>query len=62
MELEPGSLDAEREILRGYGNMSAPTVLFVLDHVLNGGATGDLLLCALGPGFSAAFMPAKVAA
>ena len=62
MELEPGSLDAEREILRQYGNMSAPTVMFVLDHVLKSGATGDLLLCALGPGFSAAFMPARVAA
>ena len=62
MDLAPGTLDAEREVLRGYGNMSAPTVLFVLDHVLKGGATGELLLCALGPGFSAAFMPAKVVA
>ncbi|WP_298914670.1 hypothetical protein [uncultured Algimonas sp.] len=60
-----GSLDIERDILRDYGNMSAPTVLFVLDRVLKRGdaeGTGrPLLACALGPGFSAAFAPVHVA-
>ena len=34
LELQQGTLRAEREILRGYGNMSAPTVLFVLERML----------------------------
>ncbi|MEM7728551.1 MAG: type III polyketide synthase [Pseudomonadota bacterium] len=64
LELGQGTLDVERDVLRDYGNMSAPTVLFVLDRVLARGdaaGTGDpLLACALGPGFSAAFAPIYV--
>ena len=51
--LGQGSLDAEREVLADYGNMSAPTVLFVLERILNRGAEGRLFLSALGPGFTA---------
>ena len=50
--LPDGSLDIERDVLRAYGNMSAPTVLFVLERVLRGGAEGTLVLSALGPGFT----------
>ncbi|MCX5493981.1 type III polyketide synthase [Kaistia dalseonensis] len=57
----PGELDAERTVLRENGNMSAPTVLFVLDELLRGGASGRLLLSALGPGFTAAFQIVDVA-
>lgn len=32
--------------------MSAPTVLFVLERVLAQGATGRLVMAALGPGFT----------
>lgn len=44
-----------RHILENYGNMSAPTVLFILDYLLQEGAprAGDYgLLAAFGPGFS----------
>lgn len=44
-----------RAVLRDYGNMSSPSVLFVLERVLANGdaAPGDYgLLTALGPGFS----------
>ncbi|CAN5502490.1 type III polyketide synthase [soil metagenome] len=55
LDLEAGSLDSAREVLRDYGNMSSPTVLFVLERYLNStaptGAPGTLF--ALGPGFSA---------
>ena len=61
MELTPGALDAERATLRDYGNMSAPTALFVLKRVLAAGQTGRLALCALGPGFTAAMLPMTVA-
>ena len=65
LELGQGTLDVEREVLTDYGNMSAPTVLFVLQKVLErGDAAGSgkpLLACALGPGFSAGFTPIHVA-
>jgi alkylresorcinol/alkylpyrone synthase len=53
--IAPGGLDAEREVLRRYGNMSAPTVLFVLDRLLRAKVGGPVLMSALGPGFTAAF-------
>ena len=32
LELQKGTLRDEREVLRGHGNMSAPSVLFVLER------------------------------
>ncbi|HVR45150.1 MAG TPA: 3-oxoacyl-[acyl-carrier-protein] synthase III C-terminal domain-containing protein [Candidatus Binatia bacterium] len=55
-ELEPGTLVTSRDVLRDYGNMSAATVMFVLER-----AIGDsqpwrrALVSALGPGFTAGF-------
>ncbi|WP_018181695.1 type III polyketide synthase [Kaistia granuli] len=54
-------LEAERRVLAAYGNMSAPTVLFVLDELLGSGAKGNLLMSSLGPGFTAAFQMVRVA-
>ena len=34
LSLEQGSLDHERAVLADYGNMSAPTVLFVLERII----------------------------
>jgi alkylresorcinol/alkylpyrone synthase len=51
-----GQLDAAREVLRRFGNMSSPTVLFVLDYILRHSKPGTNqygLMAALGPGFSA---------
>lgn len=62
LALPPGLLDCEREVLRDYGNMSAPTALFVLDRVIAAGHTGQMLLTALGPGFTAAFLPLRLEA
>ncbi|MET3575334.1 type III polyketide synthase [Bhargavaea ullalensis] len=49
-----GMTDVSREILRQYGNMSSPTVLFVLEQfMLRQPAAGESgLMAALGPGFS----------
>ena len=60
MELPNGSLDAERATLREAGNMSAPTVLFVLKKVLDSGAHGRMMAFALGPGFTASYLPLHV--
>lgn len=62
LHLDQGSLDAERETLRAAGNMSAPTVMFVMKSVLDSGKTGQMMACALGPGFSASFLPFHVSA
>ena len=62
LHLDKGSLDAERETLREAGNMSAPTVMFVMKSVLDGGAGGQMMACALGPGFTASYLPFRVEA
>jgi alkylresorcinol/alkylpyrone synthase len=62
MDLPADALDAERRVLAQAGNMSAPTVLFVLQDVLALGLTGRMALAALGPGFTAACMPFTVRA
>lgn len=53
LHLNQGTLDHEREILATHGNMSAPTVLFVLERVLRAGLPQRCLLIAMGPGFTA---------
>lgn len=62
LKLEEKSLGVERDVLRDYGNMSAPTVLFVMKSVLESGQSGQMMSCALGPGFSASFLPFHVTA
>jgi alkylresorcinol/alkylpyrone synthase len=54
-DLAPGALCIARDVLRDYGNMSAVTVLFVLERTLAAGARGRMLMTALGPGFTAGF-------
>jgi alkylresorcinol/alkylpyrone synthase len=55
LEIDPERLRHARDVLADYGNMSSPTVLFVLERLLAEQApSGDPgLLMALGPGFSA---------
>jgi alkylresorcinol/alkylpyrone synthase len=53
LRLDQGSLDHEREVLRDCGNMSAPTVLFILERVIRDGMPNRAVLTALGPGFTA---------
>ena len=52
LKLPTQSLDHEREVLKRFGNMSAPTALFVLERVLAGALPEKSLLVALGPGFT----------
>jgi alkylresorcinol/alkylpyrone synthase len=61
LELQKGTLRDEREVLRGHGNMSAPSVLFVLDRALKRGLRGSAVLSALGPGFTASFLALEAA-
>ncbi len=54
LRLPQGELNLEREVLRDYGNMSAPTVLFVLDRLIERGLPERVLMTAFGPGFTCA--------
>ena len=58
--VEAGALAEARGVLRDYGNMSAATVLFVLDRMLKGGASGRMLMTTMGPGFTAGFQIIEV--
>lgn len=51
---ELAGIPATREVLRHHGNMSSPTVLFVLERLLAEKPDKPILLTALGPGFTAA--------
>ena len=57
--LKPGSLDIEREVVGDYGNMSSPTVLFVLERAIIAGLPRRSALVAMGPGFSASCVTLK---
>lgn len=57
-----GALDAEREVLAEYGNMSAPTVLYVLDRVRRSGLPRRSVVTALGPGFTSSAVVLEVVA
>ena len=51
--LDQGSLDHERGVLTDHGNMSAPTVLFILKRAIAKGLPARAALVAMGPGFTA---------
>jgi alkylresorcinol/alkylpyrone synthase len=55
-ELPEGALVDGRGVLRDYGNMSAATVLFILERMLGNGAHHRMLMTAMGPGFTAGFL------
>jgi alkylresorcinol/alkylpyrone synthase len=54
LSLPVGTLDLERDVLRDFGNMSSPTVLFVLEQLIARGLPDRTMLTAFGPGFTCA--------
>ena len=62
LALHQGTLDHERQVIADCGNMSAPTVLFVLERARNQGLPPRSLLTALGPGFTASCVTLRHAA
>jgi alkylresorcinol/alkylpyrone synthase len=54
LDLPQGELNIEREVLHDFGNMSAPTVLFVLQRLLERGLPKRVMMTAFGPGFTCA--------
>lgn len=62
LSLEQGGLDHEREVLSDHGNMSAPTVLYVLDRARRRGLPDRSVVTALGPGFTLSTVTLRSAA
>jgi alkylresorcinol/alkylpyrone synthase len=62
LSLHQGTLDHERQVIADCGNMSAPTVLFVLERARAEGLPARSLLSALGPGFTASCVALRHAA
>jgi predicted naringenin-chalcone synthase len=57
LELDGTALTASRGVLRDYGNMSSPTVMFVLSRLLGRARRGEQgLALAFGPGLTAEAM------
>jgi alkylresorcinol/alkylpyrone synthase len=48
--------------LSDFGNMSAPTVLFVVERLVNAGLPQQTVMTALGPGFTASCLALQKAA
>jgi alkylresorcinol/alkylpyrone synthase len=56
LDLTEAQMRFSRHVLRNYGNMSSPTVMFVLDEVVRKGdpQPGDIgIMVGLGPGMAA---------
>jgi alkylresorcinol/alkylpyrone synthase len=62
MSLDQGTLEHERQVIADYGNMSAPTVLFILERARACGLAARSLVTALGPGFTASCVSLRHAA
>lgn len=52
LQLPVNALDASRRVLAEHGNMSSPTVLFVLEHVLKKAPSLPALFLGFGPGLT----------
>ena len=58
LSLSPQQVDASLQVLQQYGNMSSPTILFILQRILNTVRNSDaaqnknIFACAFGPGLT----------
>ena len=53
MRLDPSHLNLSREVLRQHGNMSSPTLLFILDRLQQSRVAGPCVAIGFGPGLAA---------
>jgi predicted naringenin-chalcone synthase len=51
--LPDGAVEHSRAVLREYGNMSSPTVWFIVDRLRRAAASGPLVVLGFGPGLVA---------
>jgi len=60
LDLSSGRLHHARNVLRDYGNMSAATIMFVLEAGLSSPRAGHYLFSSFGPGFTAGLVLLQV--
>lgn len=51
--LDHGALQVSRSVLQEHGNMSSPTILFIIKHLQDTAAPGPCVALAFGPGLTA---------
>ncbi len=56
LDIDDVALKHSRDVLDEFGNMSAPTVLFILERTIRSNATGLHLMISFGPAFTATFV------
>lgn len=56
LDLGPNALAVSREVLAEHGNMSSPTILFILDRLRSSGAPRPCVALGFGPGLMAEAM------
>lgn len=52
LDLDKGKLEASRKILRLHGNMSSPTVLFILEQIMRTQGRVPTVVLSFGPGLT----------
>jgi predicted naringenin-chalcone synthase len=52
LDLRPDALRYSERVLECYGNMSSPTIVFILDELTKANAQGPCVLLAFGPGLA----------
>jgi predicted naringenin-chalcone synthase len=53
LDLDAAALEASRSVLADYGNMSSPTVLFIVERLMRRRLTGPVVMLGFGPGLVA---------
>ncbi len=53
LELPANALDPSRSVFASHGNMSSPTVLFIINEMAKQGARGPCVMLGFGPGLTA---------
>jgi predicted naringenin-chalcone synthase len=52
LALEPEAIQTSRDVLAEFGNMSSPTILFIMERLIRAKTPGPCVLLAFGPGLT----------
>jgi prepilin-type processing-associated H-X9-DG protein len=52
LQLEPSAIQTSRDVLAEFGNMSSPTILFIVERLIRNKTPGPCVLLAFGPGLT----------
>ena len=52
LQLEPSEIQTSRDVLAEFGNMSSPTILFIVERLIRNKTPGPCVLLAFGPGLT----------